>query len=78
MHLWFAHISGFYPCKQAWREDRTLVAAAECIADALGQKYVDSVPLNMEKTWTESSPRMPIICLLSPGENTSVPYMSKS
>ena len=55
-------------CKQAWREDRTLVAAAECIADALGQRYADSVPLSMEKTWAESSPKTPIICLLSPGE----------
>ena len=32
---------------QAWREDRTLVVAAECVADALGQRYVDSVPLSL-------------------------------
>jgi len=54
---------------QAWREDRTLVAASECIADALGQKYVDSVPLSMEMIWAESSPKTPVICLLSPGDN---------
>ncbi|CAK0759668.1 Dynein gamma chain, flagellar outer arm [Coccomyxa viridis] len=54
---------------RAWREDRTLVAAADCIADALGQRYVESVPLSMEKTWVESSPKVPIICLLSPGSD---------
>ena len=41
------------------------MAAADCIADALGQRYVESVPLSMEKTWAESSPKVPIICLLS-------------
>lgn len=44
------------------------MAAADCIADALGQRYVESVPLSMEKTWVESSPKVPIICLLSPGQ----------
>jgi hypothetical protein len=56
-----------YP-HQAWREDRTLIAAVDCIADVLGHKYVESIPLSMEKTWIESSHRIPIICLLSPGE----------
>ena len=53
---------------QAWREDRTLVAAADVIGDALDQRFVDSVPLNMERAWAESSLRVPIICLLSPGQ----------
>ena len=52
---------------QAWRGDRTLVAAADCIADALGQRYVEGVPLSMEAAWAESGPRTPLICLLSPG-----------
>ena len=42
---------------QAWREDRTLIAAGECIADALGQRYVESIPLSMEAAWAESAPR---------------------
>ena len=33
---------------KAFREDRTLVAAADYIADALGQRFVESVPLSME------------------------------
>lgn len=52
---------------QAFREDRTLIAAADYIADALGQRFVESVPLNMERAWSESHPKCPLICLLSPG-----------
>jgi hypothetical protein len=33
---------------KAFREDRTLVAAADYISDALGQRFVESVPLSME------------------------------
>lgn len=33
---------------KAFREDRTLVAAADYIADALGTRFVESVPLSME------------------------------
>lgn len=51
---------------QAFREDRTLIAAADYIADALGQRFVESVPLNMERAWSESHPKCPLICLLSP------------
>ena len=52
---------------QAFREDRTLIAASDYIADALGQRFVESVPLNMERAWSESHPKCPLICLLSPG-----------
>lgn len=45
------------------------MAAADCIADALGQRYVDSVPPSLEKTWAESTFKTPIICLLSPGKS---------
>lgn len=33
---------------KAFREDRTLVAAADYIVGALGQRFVESVPLSME------------------------------
>ena len=56
---------------QAFREDRTLIAAADYIADALGQRFVESVPLNMENAWAESHPKCPLICLLSPGLTSS-------
>jgi dynein heavy chain, axonemal len=52
---------------RAFREDRTLLAAMDYIADALGRRFVESVPLNLEKAWEESNPRCPLICLLSPG-----------
>lgn len=53
---------------KTFREDRTLVAAADYISDALGQRFVESVPLNMERAWAESHKKCPLICLLSPGE----------
>ncbi len=43
------------------------MAAADYIADALGQRFVESVPLNMERSWAESHSKCPLICLLSPG-----------
>eukprot|EP00217_Crustomastix_stigmatica_P013603 CAMPEP_0183798542 /NCGR_PEP_ID=MMETSP0803_2-20130417/19119_1 /TAXON_ID=195967 /ORGANISM="Crustomastix stigmata, Strain CCMP3273" /LENGTH=4519 /DNA_ID=CAMNT_0026043227 /DNA_START=42 /DNA_END=13598 /DNA_ORIENTATION=- len=52
---------------KALREDRALIAAAAYIADALGQRFVEAVPLNMESTWEESTTKIPLICLLSPG-----------
>lgn len=38
------------------------------IADALGQRFVESIPLNLEAAWAESRVSTPLICLLSPGE----------
>jgi dynein heavy chain len=52
---------------KAIRQDRTLIAAQDYISEALGRRFVESVPLNMETTWGESNPRCPLICLLSPG-----------
>lgn len=54
---------------KTFREDRTLVAASEYVADSLGQKFVESVPLNMERAWAESHKRCPLICLLSRGSD---------
>ncbi|KAJ9508838.1 hypothetical protein QJQ45_028152, partial [Haematococcus lacustris] len=52
---------------KTFREDRTIIAAADYIADSVGQRFVESVPLNMEKAWGESHNKCPLICLLSPG-----------
>lgn len=54
---------------KTFREDRTLVAASEYVADALGQRFVESVPLNMERAWGESHNKCPLICLLSRGSD---------
>jgi dynein heavy chain len=52
---------------KALRPDRTLIAASEYIAEVLGARFVESVPVNLEQTWGESRNRVPLICLLSPG-----------
>lgn len=59
-----------FPSPRALREDRTLIAAADYITSALGQRYVESVPLNMERAWAESRPKTPLICLLSAGKHS--------
>lgn len=35
----------------------------------MGEKYVEGVILDLEKTWEESDPRTPLICLLSMGSD---------
>ena len=57
---------------QAFREDRTLLAAADFIAEALGQRFIESVPLNLERALVESAPNKPLICLLSPGRHLAL------
>lgn len=52
---------------RALRPDRTLVAAVDYISEALGPRFVESVPVNLEATWAQSTNRVPLICLLSPG-----------
>eukprot|EP00230_Micromonas_polaris_P000498 CAMPEP_0119208236 /NCGR_PEP_ID=MMETSP1327-20130426/486_1 /TAXON_ID=38833 /ORGANISM="Micromonas pusilla, Strain RCC2306" /LENGTH=4554 /DNA_ID=CAMNT_0007204705 /DNA_START=159 /DNA_END=13823 /DNA_ORIENTATION=- len=49
------------------REDRTMVAAQTYIAHAIGDRFTESIPLNMEQTWRETTPWTPVICLLSAG-----------
>ncbi len=51
------------------REDRTVLAAIEFIKETLGEQYVDSVTVELEDTWKESSNMQPLICLLSPGSD---------
>ncbi|KAG2377570.1 hypothetical protein C9374_009086 [Naegleria lovaniensis] len=51
------------------RMDRTMNACSSYIIDTLGQQFVDSISLNLEETWKESSPITPIVCLLSQGSD---------
>lgn len=51
------------------REDRTLVAVRQYIAETLHKEYLVFKPLNIEATWEESNPLCPLIFLLSPGSN---------
>jgi len=51
------------------REDRMLVAAKDYIVDVMGKKYLVFKPLDIESTWAESSTKIPLIFLLSPGSN---------
>lgn len=37
--------------------------------DTMGEKYAEGVILDLEKTWEESGPRVPLICFLSMGSD---------
>jgi dynein heavy chain, axonemal len=56
---------------RALKEDRTLIAASDFIADTLGQRYVESTPLNLESVVLDADERTPLLCILSPGSDPS-------
>ena len=49
------------------RQDRTLPAVISYVSSELGERYVDSIPLDFLVAHAESDCRTPFICLLSPG-----------
>ena len=49
------------------REDRTLVASSNFIAEKLGPEYTAPVTDSLESIWQESSPMVPVLYLLSAG-----------
>ncbi|XP_055935203.1 dynein axonemal heavy chain 8-like isoform X2 [Argiope bruennichi] len=54
---------------RSWSQDRTLAQARKYVADSMGQSYADPVILNMDDMWAESTPRSPLICLLTMGSD---------
>jgi dynein heavy chain len=54
---------------RCWRLDRTMASCAQYIMETLGEQFVNSIPLNIEETWNETVPTIPIICLLSMGSD---------
>ncbi|KAM5264417.1 dynein axonemal heavy chain 5 [Ctenodactylus gundi] len=54
---------------RSWCPDRTIAQARKYIMDSMGENYAEGVILDLEKTWEESDPRTPLICLLSMGSD---------
>ena len=54
---------------RSWCPDRTLAQARKFIVEALGQKYVDGVILDLQDMWAESDINTPLICFLSMGSD---------
>ncbi|NIG58915.1 dynein heavy chain 5, axonemal [Pontoporia blainvillei] len=54
---------------RSWCPDRTIAQARKYIVDSMGEKYAEGVILDLERTWEESDPRTPLICLLSMGSD---------
>lgn len=53
---------------RAFREDRTLMAAAAFVSDSLGRGYVEPPTPTLEAIWGISRAHCPIVCILSPGK----------
>ena len=54
---------------RAWCPDRIIPQARKYIANSMGREYAEAVILNLEKTWAESHPWVPLVCLLSMGSD---------
>ena len=54
---------------RCWCPDRTLAQARKFVHEAMGEKYAEGVILDLEKTYEESDPVTPLICLLSMGSD---------
>lgn len=52
---------------RALRPDRTLYALTQFVEEKLGTKYVQSVSIDLAKTFEETSPSTPLFFILSPG-----------
>jgi len=52
---------------RAFREDRTIVVMKEYVTSSIGKKYLDFLPLDIERVYAESTAQIPLIFLLSPG-----------
>lgn len=53
------------------REDRTMIASTTFIAETLGGRYIEPIPLNLDSIAVESTCRTPVIFLLSAGSDPS-------
>jgi len=57
------------------RTDRTMISADDYIHDAIGQRYIDTYPLNLEATHqdicdlVDAPERVPVIFILTPGSD---------
>ena len=64
---------------RCWCPDRTLPQSKKYIADSLGERFAEGVILDMERMWEESTPRTPMVCLLSMGSDptTNIENLAK-
>ncbi|XP_071095783.1 dynein axonemal heavy chain 8-like [Haliotis cracherodii] len=64
---------------RSWCPDRTIAQARKYVSDSMGARYAESVILNLEATWGESEPSVPLICLLSMGSDPTnqIEYLAK-
>jgi dynein heavy chain len=50
---------------RSWCPDRMLQSAQNYVVQSLGPLFIDSPLLDLEAMWSESDPRVPLICILT-------------
>lgn len=54
---------------RALRMDRILFVAKDYVVSVLGEKFVELIPFNLDAAVADSSEKMPVVCILSPGSD---------
>lgn len=49
--------------------DRILFVAKDYVVSVLGEKFVELIPFNLDAAVADSSEKMPVVCILSPGSD---------
>ena len=64
---------------RSWCPDRTLLQAKKYVAESLGERYIESIILDLEKMHEESETRVPLINFLSMGSDptTTIEQLGK-
>lgn len=68
-HEWEARLSELQRLLliRSLRPDRVIFAASTFVASVLGRRFVEPPALNLAETYSESSPSVPLVFILSPG-----------
>ncbi|KAK3097645.1 hypothetical protein FSP39_011696 [Pinctada imbricata] len=61
---------------RSWCPDRTVPMAKTYIAETMGVRFAESVILNMEEMWSESTIRTPMVCFLTMGSDPTENIMA--
>ncbi|XP_043198855.1 dynein axonemal heavy chain 8-like [Amphibalanus amphitrite] len=54
---------------RSWCPDRTIAQARKYVGESLGMRFTEPILLDLFQTWKESSPRIPLVNLLSTGSD---------
>jgi dynein heavy chain len=57
---------------RSFREDRTRLAVNQFIEASLGREFTEAVPFDIQEIWEDSSGKLPVIMMLTPGADPTL------